>query len=141
MTTPVPAGHPSGGSASASPLSEAESLQLDATLLPSLERHHLRLLAHGLRTLQGVAQRQEGELPPQQQLQAWVARQPGLAGDPDFARSFSEQLENLGHQLSRIAAAAGCSPLALSLDQLCAWARADADRRLSQQQHHAGQHQ
>jgi hypothetical protein len=33
---------------------------LDSTLLPSLERHHLRLLAHGLRTLQAAAGRRQG---------------------------------------------------------------------------------
>lgn len=141
MSSPRRQGQAPPGPLHASPLSEAESLQLDSTLLPSLERHHLRLLAHGLRTLQAVAQRQEGPLPPQAQLQAWIASQPGLAEDPDFARTFSLQLENLGHQLSRIAAGAGCSPLALTLEQLCAWALAEADQRLGEQQGHTGQHQ
>ena len=35
---------------------EADELaELESTLLPALERHHLRLLAHGLRTFQTVA--------------------------------------------------------------------------------------
>jgi hypothetical protein len=32
----------------------SELAELEATLLPALERHHLRLLAHGLRTFQAV---------------------------------------------------------------------------------------
>ena len=103
---------------------------LDSTLLPSVERHHLRLLAHGLRTLQAAASRRQGPLPERHQLEAWASAQPALAEDRQFAAAFLPQLEELGAQLAVIAAAAGVSPLALDLEQLRAWAQAQADQRL-----------
>jgi hypothetical protein len=116
-----------------SPLSQAEAEVLDATLLPHLERHHLRLLAHGLRSFQAMAGRQEGSLPSAALLDHWLAQQPELAGDAGFRHAFRQQLISLGQQLQQIAATAGCTPLALSLEQLIHWAKAQADSRLAQQ--------
>lgn len=104
---------------------------LDSSLLPSLERHHLRLLAHGLRTLQAAAGRRHGCLPERRQLEAWAAAQPVLSGDTQFAAAFLPQLEELGGQLAAIAAAEGVTPLALELEQLRRWAQGQADQRLA----------
>jgi hypothetical protein len=112
------------------PLTEAEVRELDSTLLPALERHHLRLLAHGLRSLQEVAARRDGPLPDAQALSQWALSQPQVAGSPEFAQAFVAQLQSLGRQLRAIAAAQGCAPLGLSLDQLVQWARRQADQRL-----------
>jgi hypothetical protein len=103
---------------------------LEGTLLPSLERHHLRLLAHGLRTLQAAAGRRQGPLPERRQLETWAASQPALAGDRQFAAAFLPQLEELGGQLVAIAAVEGVTPLALELEQLRRWAQDQADQRL-----------
>lgn len=103
---------------------------LDSSLLPSLERHHLRLLAHGLRTLQAAAGRRQGSLPERRQLEAWAAAQPVLSADSQFAAAFLPQLEELGGQLAAIAAAEGVTPLALDLEQLRRWAQGQADQRL-----------
>jgi hypothetical protein len=111
-------------------LDPAELNLLDSTLLPSLERHHLRLLAHGLRSLQAAAGRRLGPLPERCQLEAWAATQRALADDSQFAAAFLPQLEELGGQLAAIAASVGVSPLALDLEQLCRWARGQADQRL-----------
>jgi hypothetical protein len=124
-----------------SPLSEAEAELLDSTLLPHLERHHLRLLAHGLRSFQTMAGRNGGTLPSAQQLEHWLDQQPAVANDPGFRDAFRQQLIGLGQQLERIASEAGCSPLALNLEQLIHWARSQADSRLEHQQHHPDQHQ
>ncbi len=124
-----------------SPLSRAEAELLDSTLLPHLERHHLRLLAHGLRSFQAMADRRQGALPTAEQLAQWLDQQPGLSADPSFRDAFRQQLVGLGQQLEQIAAAAGCTPLALSLEQLIHWARGQADDRLEQQQSHPGQNQ
>jgi aryl-alcohol dehydrogenase-like predicted oxidoreductase len=125
-----------------SPLSRSEAELLDATLLPHLERHHLRLLAHGLRSFQAMAGRSQGGLPPAELLERWLEHQPGLADDPRFREAFRQQMIGLGQQLEQIAGSAGCTPLALSLEQLIHWARSQADERLGQQQQaHPGQHQ
>ena len=113
------------------PLTRAEVQDLDSTLLPALERHHLRLLAHGLRSLQEAAQRRHGPLPDGEQLRHWVLSQPQAADAPDFAQTFLQQLHTLAAQLEAIAAEQHCDPLDLSLDQLVQWARRQADQRTS----------
>jgi hypothetical protein len=120
----VPANPPAG------PLSMAELLQLDSTLLPALERHQLRLLAHGLRSLQAAAGRSSGPLPSAAELEAWLALQPTLQADPDFVEPFRQQLLVLGRQLEQVAAGQGCTALALELTQLIAWSEAEAQQRL-----------
>ena len=119
-----------------SPLSEGELAELEATLLPALERHHLRLLAHGLRTLQALTGEPHGSLsdrsmPDHATLVAWALQQDALAGDVDFARAFADQLVATGHQLEAIAQPLGQSPLALELGDLITWATASANTRLA----------
>lgn len=111
-------------------LSVAELQELEATLLPTLERHHLRLLAHGLRTLQSVAGCRSGALPPPGALEAWARRQPVVQDDPGFAQAFLGQMAQVSAQLEAIAAAIGREPLDLDLDDLVQWARSEADRRV-----------
>ncbi|MEB3297469.1 MAG: hypothetical protein VKL23_08040 [Cyanobacteriota bacterium] len=112
------------------PLTPAELTELESTLLPALERHHLRLLAHGLRTLQAIAGQCGGPLPSIDAIADWVSQQPSLAGDPDFQQAFTTQLGHTAAQLEGVAASRGCAPLALELADLCAWAVGQADARL-----------
>lgn len=111
-------------------LSPDELQQLEATLLPTLERHHLRLLAHGLRTLQAIAGRRVGALPPEGAVAAWAAAQPVIASDAGFEDAFLTQMGHVASQLAAIAADAGREPLALDLADLVSWATGEADRRL-----------
>lgn len=113
-----------------SPLSTAELAELEATLLPALERHHLRLLAHGLRTLQAIAGREQGPPPDLEQIEAWALRQPAIASDTPFVRTFASQLHATGNQLSAIAIDTGSTALALELADLSRWAQAQADARM-----------
>ncbi len=114
-------------------ISEAELRELEATLLPALERHHLRLLAHGLRTLQAVGAGPGGSLPARAALEAWAAAQPAIAGDAPFRSAFVDQLLAAGVQLESIAAGLPQrrGPLDLELADLVQWARAQAERRLT----------
>lgn len=112
-----------------SPLSEGELAELEATLLPTLERHHLRLLAHGLRTLQAMTD--GGGMPDHATLVAWALQQEALAGDGDFARAFADQLVTTAHQLEAIAKPLGRSPLGLELSDIITWATASANDRLA----------
>ena len=123
------------GPAADSPLTLAELAELEATLLPALERHHLRLLAHGLRTLQGIsrctaAALELGPLPDRAAIGAWVRQQPPIADDAAFQAALVEQLVATGGQLESIAGALGQAPLALELADLSVWASRQADRRL-----------
>jgi hypothetical protein len=116
---------------SGSPLTAAELAELEATLLPALERHHLRLLAHGLRSLQAIAGRRCGPVPPDAAIAAWARQQPSISGDPAFQQVFSAQLSGIGAQLGELAAPRGCDPLALELADLCSWALEQANQRLA----------
>jgi hypothetical protein len=116
---------------STGPLTMAELAEIEATLLPAVERHHLRVLAHSLRTLQAIAGRRQGALPEAVQLRAWAADVPALRDDPDFREGFLLQLQAAGGQLEAIAAARSTTPLGLELPELAAWARAEAETRLS----------
>ena len=115
-------------------LSPEELSELEASLLPSLERHHLRLLAHSLRSLQAAAGRRSGPLPQRAELLA----------DPRFCQAFLDQLQRAASQLARIAEEtaepnqsvettkqATASPLGLGLADLVTWARQQADRRVA----------
>jgi hypothetical protein len=112
-------------------LSPEELTILESSLLPALERHHLRLLAHGLRTLQQIAGRRDGAPPDAAAIRAWAMEQPQVADDPPFAAAFCAQLESTARQVEAIAGTAGMPPLALDLEELVAWAQARADDRIS----------
>ena len=104
-----------------SPLSAAELAELEATLLPALERHHLRLLAHSLRSLQAIAAHQPaGALPGHDAMCAWASQQPALADAPCFQAVLVEQLEAAGRQLQQLATTLNRAPLALELGDLIA---------------------
>lgn len=129
-----PTGHQPHG-----PLSTDELSQLEATLLPALERHHLRLLAHALRTLQQIAANQgladspvqPLPLPDAEAIRAWVGQQPAVAAEADFIDTLSQQLLASGAQLQQRAAKIGrSSALELRLDDLINWATEAADQRL-----------
>ena len=126
-------------------LSREELAELEASLLPALERHHLRLLAHSLRSLQAAAGRRSGPLPARTDLLAWALDQPELEAEPGFCQAFLDQLQRAGSQLERIAEdRSGSSqtaqpaaippptgPLGLGLADLVAWAGQQADRRIA----------
>lgn len=118
------------------PLSQAELAELESTLLPALERHHLRLLAHGLRTLQAIAAADGAppgseELPDRSAILSWAADQPPIAQDRAFIEVLSSQLESAGRQLEQLAAELGRPPLSLELRDLIAWARNQANQRIA----------
>ena len=124
-------------------LSPEELAELEASLLPALERHHLRLLAHSLRSLQAAAGRRSGPLPERAELLAWALDQPELQADSGFCQAFLDQLQGAGIQLERIAQEPSgpdqaiqakeqdpTGPLGLDLADLVAWAQRQADRRI-----------
>lgn len=111
-------------------LSPEELAGLEATLLPALERHHLRLLAHGLRTLQHISGRRGGAAPDGESIRRWVLQQDATAGDLAFAEAFRDQMLSVAAQLQVIAGPSR-RPLDLALDELEHWARQQADSRLA----------
>lgn len=116
-------------------LSQEDLELLESSLLPALERHYLRLLAHGLRTFQAIAASTTNpqRLPDLTAIETWAARQAPLADDPGFRDAFVEQLSRLVDPLEEIAARFGQPSLTLHLSQLVSWAKEQADARLSSQ--------
>jgi len=110
-------------------LSEQDLQELESTLLPALERHHLRLLAHSLRCLQQAA---EGgtTMPAQEGLLAWAHQQPNLAVDPSFIPVLVDQLAKAAVQLEAIGLAVHKAPLDLEIPDLVRWGQQQADQRI-----------
>jgi hypothetical protein len=90
---------------------------IESLSLAPKEDHQLRLLAHGLRTLQTIASRHQGESPSRATIESWVLGQPQIAEDPGFARAF-------GALLDRLAKNRSVTPLSLELDDLLIWIEA-----------------
>ena len=135
-STPADSAPASSAPENSGPLSREELQQLESTLLPALERHHLRLLAHGLRTLQAIAGRRHGEAPELEAIRAWAGRQKAIADDDAFAEAFSQQLLGVSRQLQAIAHERHRPLLALELDELSGWMQQQADARLGPCDHH-----
>jgi len=121
-------------------LSPEDLQELEASLLPALERHHLRLLAHSLRSLQQAADRSDGGatspdgedgIPDAAALARWASGQPGLQADPGFIPVLLEQLDKAAVQLKAIAREQQRRPLQLSIADLVSWGRGQADARLA----------
>ena len=102
-------------------LSPDEQRWIESLALPAREDHQLRLLAHGLRTLQTIAAGRQGELPALASIESWVLAQPQIAGDQGFAQAFVRELVGLGAQLERLATNRSMGPLGLELADLLAW--------------------
>ena len=92
--------------------------------LASKEQQKLRLLSHGLRTLQTLASRHQGESPSSATLESWGLGQPQIAEDPGFAQAFVRELVGLGALLDRLATQRSTTPLSLELADLLIWIEA-----------------
>ena len=103
--------------------------RIDSTLLPQMDRHHLRLLAHCLDSFQDMDQGQEGQLPDAASRRRWCEQQPIVAEDPAFLRSLMLQLNGAAAQLQDLADSLSKPPLELSLDDLITAAEARCHHR------------
>ena len=92
--------------------------RIDATLLPQLDRHHLRLLAHCLDSFRAMDSGTDGGLPDAASRRRWCEQQPLVIDDPTFLRSLLLQLEGAGQQLSNLAEELKQPPLDLTIDDL-----------------------
>ena len=110
---------------------DAEAIaRIDATLLPQMDRHHLRLLAHCLDSFQAMDHDAEGRLPDAASRRRWCEQQPIVVEDPSFLRSLLLQLDGAGQQLNELAQQLNKPPLELSLDDLMTAAEARCHHRL-----------
>ena len=100
---------------------DAETIaRIDATLLPQLDRHHLRLLAHCLASFRMMVPDLDGALPNAALRRQWCEQQPVVADDPQFLILLLNQLNNAADQLEEMADDCSKAPLELSLDDLIA---------------------
>ena len=112
------------------PLSRESIARIDATQLPQLERHHLRLLAHCLACFQTMEPTpSDGSLPRETSRRQWCLEQPRIAEDPDFLDRLLEQFDVAALQLETIAQARQVPPLTLTLDALITAAETHCQHR------------
>ena len=99
--------------------------RIDSTLLPQLDRHHLRVLSHCLDSFQAMAAPESaGAIPDEDQRRRWCQKQPVVADDPAFLDTLLLQLNAAAEQLDQLALGLGKPPLALTLDDLISAAEA-----------------
>ena len=68
-----------------SPLSIEDLQKIEATQLPLLDRHHLRLLAHSLECFKGIAPNSlAGPLPLEHERMKWCIQQSALVNEKAF---------------------------------------------------------
>ncbi len=102
-----------------SPLSNEEIELIESTKLSTLDKHHLRLLAHCLETLRCMANGSlKGSFPSQQNRLNWLEDLNGLKDDQSFIPLLMEQLDVAAIELERIAEQNNISPLEMNLHSL-----------------------
>ena len=105
-----------------SPLTLDEIQKIDATGLPSIDRHYLRLLAHCLACFKEMASGSStGEFPIEKDRLKWLLEQPALTNERAFVFVLLEQFAGAAYQLERLAEEYKKSPLELTLDELINW--------------------
>ena len=119
-------------SADSSPLDRPQIERIDATLLPAVDRHLLRLQAHCLATFQQIAMPlKRGPLPTRDRWQDWCDDQPQLASDEEFREQLMMQFTVIASQLEELASQLELTPLELKLNDLINNAETNSRQRLS----------
>jgi len=119
-------------SADSSPLDRPQIERIDATLLPAVDRHLLRLQAHCLATFQQIAMPlKQGPLPTRARWQDWCDDQPQLASDEEFREQLMMQFTVIASQLEELANQLELTPLELKLNDLINNAETNSRQRLS----------
>ncbi|WP_244279706.1 hypothetical protein [Synechococcus sp. UW179A] len=114
------------------PLDRQQIERIDATLLPAVDRHLLRLQAHCLATFQQIAMPlQQGPLPTRDHWQNWCEHQPQLANDAEFREQLMMQFTVIASQLEELARQLQMTPLELKLNDLIQHAEVNSRHRLS----------
>ena len=117
----------------AGPLNRDQIERIEGTLLPALDRHHLRLQAHCLATFQHIAHPLTlGPLPGRDRWLQWCERQPQLAKDPEVTEQLMMQFTVIATQLDALAKQCGISPLELTLSDLIEHTERRSRDRLAQ---------
>ena len=116
----------------AGPLDRQQIERIEATLLPVVDRHLLRLQAHCLVTFQQIAMpTRQGPLPSRDRWQDWCDQQPQLADDTEFSEQLMMQFTVIASQLEEIAGTLNRTPLELDLGDLIHQAERNSRDRLS----------
>ena len=102
-----------------SPLSIEEINRIDSTGLSSIDRHHLRLIAHSLACFKAMSNgSNSGPLPKEKERLKWLLAQPALNNEKTFVYELLDQLARAARQLERMADQCNVSPLELTLEEL-----------------------
>ena len=116
----------------AGPLDRQQIERIEATLLPVVDRHLLRLQAHCLVTFQQIAMPiKEGPLPTRDRWQEWCDQQPQLADDTEFSEQLMMQFTVIAGQLEELAGKLNRTPLELELGDLIQHAETNSRDRLA----------
>ncbi len=101
-----------------SPLSKADIELIESTNLSSIDKHHLRILAHCLECFKVMGNESTSFLPKEKQRLDWFVSQPALENQTAFISVLYEQFAVAADQLESMAADLNIGPLELTLQHL-----------------------
>ena len=101
------------------PLSGKDVKKIDESNLSSLQRHHVRLLAHCLFSFQAIKEGSTSRsLPDHEECLKWCLAQSQLVNDHEFRNLILDQFAGAAKQLTELSELKQISPLDLTLDDL-----------------------
>ena len=97
--------------------------KIEATTLPNLDKHHLRLLAYSLVSLQSMSNNDSNKtgFPEKSTRLKWCANHQRLRNEQSFIPLFLEQLEVAEQFLEKVAKHYQINPLEITVDDLIAF--------------------
>ena len=102
-----------------SPLSKEDLELIEATMLPSHERHYLRILAHCLACFKEMrGSSSEGPLPNMDERLQWCMEEPKLMQEKTFIPILLNQFNSAGIELETLSSKLGITPLELTTKDL-----------------------
>ena len=102
-----------------SPLSKEDINLISLTNLSSIEKHHLRMLAHCLQCFKSMNKKNQGGLiPVKEEWLEWCLENPLMLQDDEFVQVMFEQFSGAAIQLQRLSNALKIAPLHLTVRNL-----------------------
>ena len=102
-----------------SPLSTEDINLIGSTNLSSIEKHHLRMLAHCLECFKSMkTENPRGLLPVREEWLEWCLKNPIMMKDDEFVQVMFEQFSGAAIQLERLSNDLKVAPLDLTLRNL-----------------------
>ena len=102
-----------------SPLDLNQIQRIDKLNLSSIEKHHLRLIAHCLESFKDMkSELKSNSLPSKEEQMAWCLANPNLGNDKEFIELLLQQFDAASKYLGKVAERLRISPMEITIENL-----------------------